>query len=216
MKHGRNWTIFTLYSQNYEKYFTNFKNSITSNKCDIKFDYSKTVNFPKKKSNQRWCDYLEYLKTHPDEYLILCDTTSIANREIDFDILQDIEQCDMMFLKGFHSERSKINVSFIIVKSNEKVIRLFEKIKDMIEERALWEQDVVDYLVYSNNYNKSLEDSRHAIVWRYIPDKFVIIVSDREDSIIDVPKDASLYKFIRRDRLKTYQSFLDYFKNIDG
>ena len=67
--------------------------------------------------------------------------------------------------------------------------------------------------MYSNNYNKSLEDSRHEIVWRYIPDKFVIIVSDREDSIIDVPKDASLYKFIRRDRLKTYQSFLDYFNH---
>lgn len=86
----------------------------------------------------------------------------------------------------------------------------------MIAERALWDQDVVDYLVYSNNYNQSLEDSRYEIVWRYIPDKFVIIVSDREDSVINVPKDVSFYKFIRRDRLKTYQSILDYFKNIYG
>ena len=204
------WSVFTIYSKNYTKYFENFKNSIPPN---IKFYYSKTVDFDTRKSTEKWFRCLEYVKAHINEYIVLCDTTSIVNKVLNFDILSDIEQCDIMLLRGYHSERSKFNLGCMIVKSNQKIIRFFERVCKVIEQKKQWDQDVVDDLLYHEQYNKSNEDSKYNIVWRYIPDKFAIIVSGKEDSMIDIPKDICLYKFIRQHDFKTYNALLDHSLN---
>lgn len=189
--------MFTVYSSKYTKYFENFEKNIPSS---IKLNSCKTNNFDTRRSNEKWLKCLEYLKEHANEYILLCDTTSLVNKNFNFDMLSDIEQCDVMLMKGYHSERSKFNLGCMVVKSNDNVIRLFEKIADIIEQKKQWDQDVVDDLLY---YNKSND-----ITWRYIPDKFALIVSDKEDSVAAIPKNIPFYKFIRRTKLETYNALL--------
>ena len=150
------------------------------------------------------------MKAHINEYIVLCDTTCIVNKKLNFDILSDIEQYDMMVLKGYRLERSKINAGCMIVKSNDNVIRFFERICNIIEKTKRWDQDVLEDLLYDEQYNKSNENSKYNITWRYMPDKFARIVSCKDDSIINIPKDIYVYKFIRRHNLKLYNELLNH------
>jgi hypothetical protein len=116
----------------------------------------------------------------------------------------------MMVLKGYRSEHSKINAGCMIVKSNDNVIRFFERICSDIEQKKQWGQAVINDLLYHEQYNKSNENSKYNITWRYMPDKFATIVSCNDDSIANIPKDIYIYKFIRRNKMETYDKLLEY------
>jgi hypothetical protein len=201
------WSIFTIYSDNYRHFYENFKKNKPST---MELNSSQIEKFNTRASNIKWTKSVEYLKAHINEYVIICDTTSILNKNLNIDILSDIERYDMMVLKGYRSEHSKINAGCMIVKSNDNVIRFFERICSDIEQKKQWGQAVINDLLYHEQYNKSNENSKYNITWRYMPDKFATIVSCNDDSIANIPKDIYIYKFIRRNKMETYDKLLEY------